>query len=117
MGRRAIRDALPIAVREVLVDLGRLIEVARRERGFSQKELADRVGVGRVTVLRMEKGDPGIAAGWYLSACWVLGLPVLSFADFAASRHESTVATFLEGFERNLPGRIRSRGQEPDRDF
>lgn len=117
MARRSIRETIPIAVREVLYDLGRLIEAARRERGFSQRELADRVGVGRVTILRMEKGDPGIAMGWYLAACWLLGLPVLSFADLATTRHDSAVASFLAGLERHLPQRVRGRRKEPDRDF
>lgn len=42
--------------RELLAELGRRLRDARLERNLSQEELAERAGVGRVTVQRMETG-------------------------------------------------------------
>jgi HTH-type transcriptional regulator/antitoxin HipB len=38
-------------------DLGEAIRRARRQRGLTQAELGDRLGVGRMTVSRLEKGE------------------------------------------------------------
>ena len=107
----------PIAVREAIVELGRLVAAARRERRFTQQELAERVGVGRMTIHRLERGAPEVALGTYLTAAWVLGLPVLTFADFAASRHESAVGLYLRRLAEQLPRRVRAAAEEPDDAF
>lgn len=39
-------------------DLGRAIRDARASRGFQQIELAERVGVTRMTISRLERGGP-----------------------------------------------------------
>ena len=36
-----------------------------------------------MTVVRLEKGAPEVATGWYLTAAWLLGLPV--FTDISKS--------------------------------
>jgi HTH-type transcriptional regulator/antitoxin HipB len=38
-------------------ELGEAIRRVRRERGLTQAELADRLGVGRMTISRLESGD------------------------------------------------------------
>lgn len=105
---------LPPAVREALRDLGGVISAARRERGFTQKELADRVGVSRDTLARIEAGAAGVAIGAVLTSAWVLGLPILAFSDFAAARATSSVAEYLSLLERRLPKRVRDDGSDDD---
>lgn len=39
------------------LELGRAVRSTRLERGLTQKELADRLGVGRMTISRLEQGD------------------------------------------------------------
>lgn len=97
----------PLAVTEALSELGALISAARRERGLTQRDLQERLGVSRMTVHRIEKGAPEVGIGAYLTAAWILGLPVLSFADFATARHTSVVGTFLERLQEQLPTRVR----------
>jgi DNA-binding XRE family transcriptional regulator len=117
MARRPIEPLLPLAVRQALKELGALIASGRKERRFTQAELASRVGVGRMTIVRIERGAPEVAVGHYLTAAWVLELPVLSWSDFSGLRGSSTVAAYLETFGRHLPDRVRGKRHEADNDF
>lgn len=117
MSRRSIKNLIPPAVRLVLTELGSLIAAARREKRFSQAHLAKRVGVGRMTVARMERGVPEIAMGYYLTAAWTLGLPVLFWSDFAKTRADTTIADILERYRRRLPARVREYKEDLDNDF
>ena len=117
MARRPIGPLLPLAVRQALKELGSLISSGRKEKRFTQAELASRVGVGRMTIVRIERGAPEVAVGHYLTAAWVLGLPVLSWSDFSTLRGDSMVAAYLERFGRNLPDRVRGQRHETDNDF
>lgn len=48
---------------EELKDLGYSIQRARLRRNISQDELAVRTGMSRTTVVRLEKGEPGVSIG------------------------------------------------------
>jgi transcriptional regulator with XRE-family HTH domain len=54
--------------------LGQRMKLARLRRSLSSVLFAERVGVSRDTLHRLEKGDPTIALGTYLRALRVLGL-------------------------------------------
>jgi len=54
--------------------LGQRLRDARLRRGISTVLFADRTGVSRDTLNRLEKGDPTIALGTYMRALRVLGL-------------------------------------------
>ena len=47
---------------------------ARMEKGFSQQELADRLGVSRQTINAIEKGDYNPTIKLCIGICRVLGL-------------------------------------------
>lgn len=117
MGRGPVEKVIPTAVRSVLKEFGSLISTARKEKRFSQADLANRVGVGRMTIVRMERGSPEIAIGYYLTAAWVLGLPVLAWSDFAKTRRDTTIADTLEMYRRQLPRRIRGPKEDLNNDF
>lgn len=117
MASKPIQSHLPLPVRHALKEMGSLISVGRKEKRFTQAELASRVGVGRMTVVRMEKGAPEVAIGYYLSAAWILGLPVLSWSDFAGLRGDTTVAAYLEKFGKHLPKRVRKQKDGINNDF
>jgi hypothetical protein len=55
--------------------------------------------------------------GYYLTAAWILGLPVLSWSDFAGMRANSSVSAYLEKIREHLPKRVRTRRGEIDNDF
>jgi transcriptional regulator with XRE-family HTH domain len=56
--------------------LGNRVAVARRERHWSQAELAERVGVTRVTIGKVEQGDPSVGLGIAFETATVLGVPL-----------------------------------------
>ncbi|VTV17266.1 hypothetical protein WDL1P1_00249 (plasmid) [Variovorax sp. WDL1] len=54
--------------------LGDRLRMARLRRKISAVQMAERVGVSRDTLHRLEKGEPNIALGTYLRALRVLRL-------------------------------------------
>ena len=98
--------------------LGHDIRDARRRRRIPVAILAQRASISRMTLNKVEKGDPGVSLGTYATVLFVLGMAD-RLADVADPRHD-TVGLELE--EEHLPERIRlSRRQEPgkpeDRDI
>ncbi len=60
--------------REALSLLGKRIQLARRERRMSEKDLAARVGIARSTLQRIERGDPMVAIGRVFEAAVITGV-------------------------------------------
>lgn len=58
-----------------LADLGQNIKQARLSRRFSIAELATRADVSERTLIRLEKGDPGVGIGNLASVLAALGEP------------------------------------------
>ncbi|QKT04798.1 helix-turn-helix domain-containing protein [Ectothiorhodospiraceae bacterium 2226] len=65
----------PPTVTRRLQRLGRLIAAARRARGFTQTQLAERAGTSRPTINRVEQGAGNVAWGTVMTLCWLLDLP------------------------------------------
>jgi transcriptional regulator with XRE-family HTH domain len=95
---------LPIPVRRALGTLGHDIRDARLRRRIPVAVAADRASISRVTLNKIEKGDPGVALGSYATVLFVLGL-VDRLAELADVRHD---ATGLQLEEERLPRRIRT---------
>ena len=55
--------------------LGKDISIARRGRRLSTQDMADRMGVSRSTLARLEAGDPGVSLNALCMALVALGLP------------------------------------------
>lgn len=62
------------AVAKQLDELGFRLRMARERRKLSQAVFAERMGVSRETLRRLEKGDPSIGMGTFMRALRVLGL-------------------------------------------
>lgn len=75
-------SSLPAAAAAALKQLGENLAVARVRRRESQRVWAKRLGVSVPTLIRMERGDPGIGIGILATALWMLGraqeLPALA---------------------------------------
>ena len=54
--------------------LGQRLQLARCRRDLSSTVFAERVGISRNTLKRLEEGDPNVSLGTYLRALRVLGL-------------------------------------------
>jgi transcriptional regulator with XRE-family HTH domain len=64
----------PTLVQERLTTWGKCIRTQRLRQRVTIVDLADRLGISRATLLRLEKGDPGAGAGAYLTALLALGV-------------------------------------------
>ena len=74
---------LPPAVMQALRGLGENLAIARIRRHESQRAWAGRLGVSIPTLIRLERGDPGVGAGIYATALWLMGR-VTGLPDLAA---------------------------------
>jgi len=91
---------MPLPAERALSKLGRDLALARRKRGISTNDMAERLFVSRDTLWRLERGDPTVALGTLVTAAFILNL------------HERVPASDELGLsldERRLPQRIRSR--------
>lgn len=61
---------------EALQLLGLSIRIGRAHRCWSSAELAERVGVSRHTISKIEHGDPGVAIGTFFEAATLVGVPL-----------------------------------------
>lgn len=50
------------------------MKLARLRRRHSSKQVAERAGMSRSTLVKIEKGNPAVSIGYYLSVLKVLGL-------------------------------------------
>ncbi len=59
---------------EALTLLGKLIRLARKQRRMTAAELAERTGISRSTLQRIEKGDPKVEVGILFEAAALAGV-------------------------------------------
>ena len=64
---------MPPAAAQALHALGENLAIARSRRRESQRAWAKRLGVSIPTLIRMERGDPGVSVGIYVTALWLMG--------------------------------------------
>ncbi len=100
-------STVPIPVARALRKLGQDICDARRRRRIPVSIMAERASISRMTLNRMEKGDPGVSMGRYATILFVLGLAE-GIAELADANKDA-VGRALE--EERLPQRIRRSGK------
>ncbi|MFM1932520.1 MAG: hypothetical protein RL226_1823 [Bacteroidota bacterium] len=61
-------------IQHILEELGENIRLARLRRKLSTTQVAERAGMGRTTLFKIEQGHPGVGIGQYLNVLKVLGL-------------------------------------------
>ncbi|MGH9351056.1 MAG: hypothetical protein ACRD2G_02675 [Terriglobia bacterium] len=94
---------LPIPVKHALRKLGHDLRDARRRRRIPVAIAAQRASISRTTLVKIEKGDPGVALGIYATVLFVMGM-VERLADLADPKND---AVGLQLEEEHLPQRIR----------
>jgi hypothetical protein len=100
---------LPIPVKRALRKLGSDIRDARRRRRIPTALMAERASLSRMTLNKVEKGDPGVSMGAYATVLFVLGMTA-RLEQLAEARNDG-VGLALE--EERLPKRIRLPRQTP----
>ena len=71
MMRKAAYNILP-ATEEILATMGEQIKLARLRRGLSTELVAERAGISRASLWKVEKGDPSVAMGIYAAVLHAL---------------------------------------------
>ena len=94
---------LPLPVRRALRKLGGDIRDARLRRRIPVAVAAERASISRMTLNKVEKGDPGVALGIYATVLFVLGR-VGRLGELADAKNDPTG---LQLEEERLPTRIR----------
>src|SRR5580765_5022415 len=104
---------LPIPVKNALRKLGRDIRDARRRRRIPAAIAAQRASISRTTLVKVEKGDPGVAIGIYATVLFVLGMAD-RLGDLAAPKND-TVGVQLEGEHLTQRIRVARKPKTPER--
>lgn len=75
----------PVSVRTGLKRLGADLKNARLRRRLRMVTVAERSGISRETLAKIQKGDPGVSMGNYASVIFALGLSThwMKLADIA----------------------------------
>ena len=103
---------LPIPVRKALKKLGTDISDARRRRRIPTTLMAERAGMSRTTLNKVEKGDPSVSLGIYASVLFVLGMTE-RLSELADVKYDETGRRLDE---ENLPERIRLPSRKPGKE-
>lgn len=94
--------------------LGLEIARARRERRWTAADLAERAGITRTTLRKVEHGDPTVGLGFAFEAAAVVGVPLfdaVSLDDLSKLSSHSANRLAL------LPTRVRESEQAVHDDF
>ncbi len=70
----AAQQPTPIPAVRALRKLGNDIRDARRRRRIPTQVMAERAGISRTTLVKAEKGDPGVSIGTVATLLFILGL-------------------------------------------
>jgi len=100
---RTFQPPFPSVTKQVEA-LSHRLKLARLRRKLSTVLFAERIGVSRDTLNRLEKGDPNIALGTYMRALRVLGLD----RDMDAVARDDELGRKLQDIDAQRPRRSAS---------
>ncbi|WP_292645756.1 helix-turn-helix transcriptional regulator [Nocardioides sp.] len=85
--------------------LGDYVSTFRRLQGLTAEQVADRAGISRNTLRKLEQGDASVGLDVFLEDCRVLG--VLDFVTEGMNRYETAPGQSLAEQNLALPKRVR----------
>ena len=74
MGKNTLGKMMPRVLAQHLQLMGEQIMLARKRRHLSMQDIADRATVTRLTVSKVEHGDPTVSMGIYARILFALNL-------------------------------------------
>ena len=112
--KSSAKEGLPLSLCNIITIVGHNIRLARKKRGLTMQDTADRMFVTRKTLARLESGDPGVSVGILASALLTLGLEndLLKLADPEAD----TTGNIIDREKYAQKQRVRQR-KKIDMDF
>ena len=99
--------------REAAVLLAKQIRLGRKQRRWTEHELAERAGISRATLQKIEKGDLSVAIGLVLEVAVLVGVPLFDLEPDSLAVHINRVNDKLA----LLPAAVRKRIMPVDDDF
>ena len=99
--------------REAMILLGDLIRAARKERKMTTQEVADRAGISRGLLQRIEKGDPKCELGATFEVASIVGVKLFD-------TETTTLTKYIRQTEEKLallPKSVRKKVKVADDDF
>jgi len=99
--------------KQALSILGKRIKVGRTERGLTAAELAERAGITRKTLRRIEHGEPGSEVGIVFEVAALVGVRLFDHDGRILQMHHARLDEKLT----LLPRSVRPSGTEVDDDF
>jgi hypothetical protein len=110
MTGKPLLSTLPLPVTRALRKLGHDIKDARRRRRIPMAIAAQRASISKPTLIKVERGDPGVSIGSYATVLFVMGMAD-RLSDLVDPKNDP-VGLRLE--EENLPKRIRTTRPQKD---
>ncbi|WP_321815190.1 MULTISPECIES: helix-turn-helix transcriptional regulator [unclassified Paraburkholderia] len=107
---RLTENPMPFPVKRALVAAGDNLALARRRRGFSTESMAQRAGISKKTLYRLEQGDPGVSWGAMMRVLNILNL----LPELNKALDTTNDALGLVLMNKAVPKRIRERKITPD---
>lgn len=101
---------MPLPVERALVAAGDDLALARRRRGLSTSSMAERAGISKTTLYRLEQGDPGVSWGAVVRVLNILNL----LPEFNEALNTTNDALGLALMNKAVAKRIRVRKTNPD---
>jgi transcriptional regulator with XRE-family HTH domain len=98
---------------DALMLFGQLIKLGRKSRHFSEATLAERAGISRATVQKIENGDSGVAIGLVFECAVIVGVVLFNSPEASITLDIDRLKDKLA----LLPKAIHSVKTEVDDDF
>ena len=74
MGKDTFGKMMPRALDQAMKQMGEQLKLARKRRHLSMQDIAERATVTRLTVSKVEQGDPTVSMGIYARVLYALNL-------------------------------------------
>jgi transcriptional regulator with XRE-family HTH domain len=98
------------AEKKLLVEFGERLKLARLRRRYAAELVAERAGISRMTLYRVEQGSPAVSLGVYVRVLAVLNLE----GDLSVLAADDRLGRRLQDLE--LPVRQRARRKQHGRE-
>lgn len=93
--------------------LARQVQLGRKRRKWTERELADRAGISRATLQKIEKADLGVAIGLVFEAAALVGVALFDEERSSLAVHIARTDDKLA----LLPSAVRKRSKAVDDEF
>lgn len=93
--------------------LGVEVTARRKERRWTEADLAERAGISRTTLRKVERGDTTVAVGTVFDVATLVGVVLFHDTPSQVARERGVIEQRLA----LMPDRIRTRAQEIFDDF